>query len=275
MNKKLLLASALLILSITFAFFAMDSRLSVVHYSVGNQKGGEPFRIALITDLHCCSYGEEQSTLLEAVRAENPDMVLFGGDIFDHRREWSPSLKVLETLGTEYDCYFVMGNHEFGTKKAGEIEEIVRGCGITLLDGMNSKFAVSAISSTPDIYGFDDPVNYPDSGEMLRHIEEATGNYHWENSYNILLAHRPEFFESYAGMGFDLVLCGHAHGGQWRIPGLINGIYAPGQGFFPEYAGGLFEKEGTTMIVSRGLAKESSALPRIFNRPELVIIDVE
>ena len=70
------------------------------------------------------------------------------------------------------------------------------------------------------------------------------------------------------------MLCGHAHGGQWRIPGILNGLYCPGEGLFPEYAGGLYEKDGTVMIVSRGLAKESNIVPRIFNRPELVIIDI-
>ena len=99
-------------------------------------------------------------------------------------------------------------------------------------------------------------------------------NYHFEESFNLLLIHAPDNFEDYARLGFDLVLCGHTHGGQWRIPGLLNGIYAPGQGLFPKYAGGLYEKDGTTMIVSRGLAKESTYIPRIFNRPELVIIDI-
>ena len=72
---------------------------------------------------------------------------------------------------------------------------------------------------------------------------------------------------------FDLVLCGHAHGGQVRIPGLVNGLYAPGQGIFPKYAGGAYKLDKGSMIVSRGLAK--SNLPRVFNRPELVVITLE
>ena len=137
--------------------------------------------------------------------------------------------------------------------------------------------AVSAVSGTPDIYGFDDLTAYEgfDLFLQLDHIEEVTDNYHFDESFNILLIHHPEFPHRYAELGFDLVLCGHAHGGQWRIPGILNGIYAPGQGIFPEYAGGLYEyNEKTTMIVSRGLARESNAIPRIFNRPELVIIDI-
>ncbi len=71
-----------------------------------------------------------------------------------------------------------------------------------------------------------------------------------------------------------MVLSGHAHGGQWRIPFLLNGLYAPNQGLFPKYAGGRYDYENGTLIVSRGLARESTPMPRIFNRPELVIVDI-
>lgn len=90
----------------------------------------------------------------------------------------------------------------------------------------------------------------------------------------MLLSHRPELFETYQKYGFDLVLSGHAHGGQWRIPGVLNGLFAPDQGLFPEYAGGRYDYAEGTMIVSRGLARESTPVPRIFNRPEVVIVDI-
>lgn len=80
--------------------------------------------------------------------------------------------------------------------------------------------------------------------------------------------------EDYQGKGFDLVLAGHAHGGQWRIPGVLNGLLAPDQGLLPAYAGGLYALEDTTLVVSRGLARESTRVPRLFNPPELVILDV-
>ena len=93
--------------------------------------------------------------------------------------------------------------------------------------------------------------------------------------YTILLTHRPEQPELYTLLGFDLVLAGHAHGGQWRIPGVLNGLYAPDQGLFPRYAGGRYELDGTVMIVSRGLARESTRVPRFYNRPELVMIELK
>lgn len=275
MKKKLvkivLIAAALAVILLC----AFDQRLKIVHYTVQNDKSDESFRIAFISDLHSCDYGENMSVLIESVRAQNPDMVLFGGDIFDNKNiPDDNAVTVLETLGNEFCCYYVSGNHEASGEKLDYYKEIVSSCNITVLDGTHSKIAVSALSTTPDIYGFDDVTAYENSQEQLEEMREVTDNYHFDTSFNILLIHRPELIESYSELGFDLVLSGHTHGGQWRFPFFQNGIYAPGQGFFPEYSGGYYDVDGTALIVSRGLAKESTPLPRIFNRPELVIIDI-
>ena len=267
----------IIVLLLAFAVVAVDSRMKTVYYKIENPKSEEPLRIVLITDLHSCSYGgKDMSDLIENTRAQNPDVVLFGGDIFDSRRMPDDNaITLLKALGSEFDCYYVSGNHEVRHEKLDYYKEIVASCGITVLDGQHTKMAISATDGTPDIYGFDDVTAYGDIEEQTAHIREATGNYHFSESFNILLAHNPAHIEHYADLGFDLVLSGHAHGGQWRIPGMQNGIYAPGQGLFPKYSGGLFKiNETTTLIVSRGLAKESSFIPRIFNRPELVVIDI-
>ncbi|MBR2640277.1 MAG: metallophosphoesterase [Oscillospiraceae bacterium] len=277
MNKKLILMVLTIVLTLGLAVLAIDSRMKTVYYEIENSKSETPLRIAFISDLHSCLYGgSDQSDLIEAVRAQNPDLVLFGGDIFDSRRMPDDGgITALKALGAEYECYYVSGNHEVRHEKLDYYKEIVRSCGITVLDGQHTKMAISATSGTPDIYGFDDALAYGDHFYQLEHIKETVQNFHFEESFNILLVHNPLNFEHYAELGFDLVLSGHAHGGQWRIPGFQNGIYAPDQGLFPKYSGGLFEKDGTTMIVSRGLAKESSFIPRIFNRPELVIVDIK
>lgn len=277
MNKKLFAIAFLLIIAIGTAVAGLDSRLKTVYYSVENKKSEEHLRIVFISDLHSCLYGgKTQETLVSEIKKQNPDLVLFGGDIFDSRRMPDEGAEtLLKTLGAEFKCCYVSGNHEVRNGKLGYYKDIVRSCGIKVLDGIHTKMAVSMSDGTPDIYGFDDTTAYKNPEEQLLHIEKTAGNYHFDESFNIILIHRPEYFEHYAKLGFDLVLCGHAHGGQWRIPGLINGIYAPGQGLFPKYAGGIYEKDGTKMIVTRGLAKESTPVPRLFNRPELVVIDIE
>lgn len=282
MNKKLILVVLILVISLALAVAAIDSRLKTVFYSDENEHGETPLRIALITDLHSCTYGgAAQEDLLADVRAQNPDVILFGGDIFDDDRPWDAAITALRALGAEYECYFITGNHEVRTRELEKVKLTVKQCGVTVLDGgKNSLASIEAGNGKINIYGFDDLKSYPDIESQMKDIKnaktsaEAEGKAS-ENDYNILLIHHPEHIERYSELGFDLVLSGHAHGGQWRIPGVLNGIYAPGQGLFPKYAGGLYEVNGSTLIVSRGLAKESTYIPRIFNHPELVIIDIE
>lgn len=117
--------------------------------------------------------------------------------------------------------------------------------------------------------GIDDP-DSGESGQQLSQLEKCDKG----DTFTILLAHRPEEITSYLDGAYDLILSGHAHGGQWRIPGILNGLYAPNQGLFPSYAGGQYFFDGTVFLVSRGLARESTRIPRIFNRPEVVVADL-
>ena len=138
--------------------------------------------------------------------------------------------------------------------------------GVCRLENESKKISING--QTVNIIGVDDP----ESGMFeLSSARNADKEY-----YSILLSHRPEYLGDYSLTGVDLVLCGHAHGGQWRVPGIFeNGIIAPNQGLFPKYTSGAFTKRNTTMIVSRGLAKESTIVPRFYNRPEIVIIEVQ
>ena len=157
---------------------------------------------------------------------------------------------------------------------------ILRDCGITRLSGAALSLTVSG--SRLALCGVDDPYAWAVSSGFREHTEgsfrqqvaDAAAQAE-EGRYTVLLTHRPELLDVYSTFGFDLVLAGHAHGGQWRIPGLLNGVFAPNQGLFPAYAGGRYESSGTVMIVSRGLARESTRVPRWYNRPELVIIDLQ
>ena len=141
-------------------------------------------------------------------------------------------------------------------------------CGVTVLSGERAE--LMAGGQSVQICGIDDP----DAGErswmeQLQTLKQETAG----TSFSILLTHRPERIAEYGG--FDLALAGHAHGGQWRIPGLINGLFAPNQGLFPEYAGGKYLVDGGgVLIVGRGLARESTRIPRFYNPPEVVTVDL-
>lgn len=267
MRKKVWLI--ILLLVIVLALIGLDQRMIVRNYTVKTDKLNAPVRLAVVTDFHGCDYGEDAADLVQAVTDLQPDAVLLVGDIFDDVIPWDDSEALVRSLAQRWPCYYVTGNHEYWSNRVDEICQIITEAGVTVLD---QNCAELVLNGQPlNICGIPDPYANVNTWDALT---SATGDMRQEG-YTILLAHRPEVIEQYAAKGsFDLVVSGHAHGGQFRIPLLVNGLYAPNQGWFPKYAGGMYEVEGTTLIVSRGLARESTSIPRIFNRPELVMIEL-
>lgn len=280
-KKKIMLTILLLLAALLAAAF--DCRLIVRHYTLEVENINHPIRLALLTDLHSCRYGENEQTLVDALQQQQPDMVLLVGDIFDDKIPDDNTAALLQAIAADYPCYYVTGNHEYwrGAAAFNAKMTILAEYGVPNLGGQ--MVTVQVNDETINLCGVDDPDSYrvienasqndglANFNQQLADIAPDKTN---EHNFTILLAHRPEYFQQYAAQGFDLTLCGHAHGGQWRLPGLINGVYAPNQGIFPKYAGGVYSQAETTMVVSRGLARESTRIPRIFNRPELVVIDL-
>ena len=287
MILKILIATAVIVLIVIM----FDSRMIVRRYEIDSPKVDTPIRIALITDLHSCKYGKKQTKLLNAIYAESPDLVLLGGDIFDDVIEDTNTELFLAGISERYPCYYVTGNHEYwsGQAKFSAKIDILNKYNIVILAGASEVVEVNGESinlcgvNDPDAYMVEiDSETDPQAYEEAQNRKEVTFTQQLDNvssvsengNFTLLLSHRPEFFEQYTDYNFDLVLSGHAYGGQWRVPLVLDGLYAPDQGVFPEYAGGRYEQDGTTMIVSRGLARESTWAPRVFNRPELVIVDI-
>lgn len=254
-------------------FLAFDVRLKIVTYSIESEKVNGPIRLCLVTDLHGCYYGSEQKTLINAINEGKPDVILLGGDLFDDEHPWEHSEIFLAGI-TEYPSYYVTGNHEYWSGKVKEILEIIQSYGVEIIDGTHTLLEINGV--TINLCGISDPdaVFYEDNQDsaltQLTNLEEQIN----QDFYAVLLTHRPELVDTYLNYSYDLALAGHAHGGQWRVPFLINGVFAPNQGVFPDYAGGFYGFETMNLIVSRGLARESTAVPRIFNRPELIFIDI-
>lgn len=274
---KKLLCTVATILSAIVVFAAFDVRLSVSTYVIDARQITGSISIAYVSDLHSCDYGTGQKTLIDTVHDLKPDVVMLGGDIFDDVLPDENTELFLAGIADSYPCYYVTGNHEYwsGSERFSEQMSILQKYGITVLSGECN--TVSVNGEYINICGIDDPDAFDVSDRHAKVIDQLEcANADSENDfYTVLLAHRPEYFDLYSEYKFDLVLCGHAHGGQWRIPSILNGLYAPDQGIFPEYAGGLYAQSGTTMIVSRGLARESTRIPRIFNRPELLFIEIK
>lgn len=270
---KLIILSAAILLNIIMNAFG--NALQIEHYSLVSDKLTEPVRIVFISDLHNCTYGgDDQSEIWEAIQAEEPDIVLFGGDVIDFQGGTENALQLMKMTKETYPCAYTAGNHEVMRKDTETFYAEVEALEIPLLHGNYLDVTVDGqeLRLCGFIHAYE---NYTQLERCCQSPEEG--------KYTILLAHQPEQLEAITaecanyGTSIDLVLSGHAHGGQWRIPKLLEqGLYAPDQGIFPKFTCGQREYGDTVQIVSRGLAKPFRMLviPRIFNRPELSVVEI-
>ena len=267
----------ILFIIVTLSFFAFYNGLVIRQYTIKttNISPNKPIKIVLITDLHSCIYGTEQSELIDKVKNLNADIILLAGDIADDVTPIDGTRLFLEGLVDEVPMYYVSGNHEYWSDQMDDIKSVLRDYGVIVLEDEYKEIEIN--NSKFIIAGVDDPewVKYDDRpGSAEESIEVAFKNLEAKDGFKVLLAHRPEMIGIYKKYPFDLVVSGHAHGGQVRIPFIINGLYAPNQGWFPPYAGGEYKHGNLTHIVSRGLSYNPN-LPRIFNPPEIVVINIE
>jgi len=232
-------------------------------------------KIVLISDLHSTIFGEDQSVLIDMIKEIEPDLIFLSGDIIDDVVPVTGTRLLLSGISGVAPIYYVTGNHEYRSHKIHEIREELVSWGVIILSDsyvkitINSNEIIIAGIEDPDKKRYETPAYDQDDS-----MEEAFRELDNVPLYKILIAHRPERIESYKRYSFDLVLSGHAHGGQVRLPPHINGLYAPHQGFFPKYAGGIYIHENLKHIVSRGLSI-TPWIPRIFNPPELVVVIIE
>lgn len=229
-------------------------------------------RVVLVTDLHSCFYGRGQHTLISMIDKEKPDIILLGGDIFDDKLSDDNAKLLLEDLVTKYPCYYVSGNHEYWSERVDEMKEYLEGIGVSVLEGECETVEING--AVMDICGVDDPTRLYRS-TWIAQLENAYEQTE-EDHIRILVTHRPEEVSEYEKYDYDLIVAGHAHAGQFRIPFINKGVFAPNQGYMAEYISGSYElSNGSIMVVSRGLARESTPAPRYFNHPEIVVIDLK
>lgn len=270
MRKKHWWILPALAILVALALIALDERLILRTYTVVSPKLTAEVRLAVVTDFHSSDNADD---VVAMVASCAPDAVLMVGDMFDDdtaNRPTERTLSLMRQLSAQYPCYYVSGNHEAWTGEMDALYQQTEEAGVTVLRMSSGVLAVRgqriALCGIPDPYEMVFS-GAPDTEEQLRQAMENVDS----ADFTVLLAHRPELLAKYAQFPFDLVVSGHAHGGQVRIPGVLNGLYAPNQGWFPKLAGGAYTQDGTTLIVSRGLAVRTR-LPRIFNRPEVVLV---
>lgn len=270
MRKKHRWILPMLAILVVLTLIAPDERLILRTYTVVSPKLTAEVRLAVVTDFHSSDNADD---VVAMVASCAPDAVLLVGDMFDDdiaNRPTERTLSLMRQLSAQYPCYYVSGNHEAWTGEMDALYQQTEEAGVTVLRMSSGVLTVRgqriALCGIPDPYEMVFS-GAPDTEEQLRQALEDVDS----ADFTVLLAHRPELLAKYAQFPLDLVVSGHAHGGQVRIPGVLNGLYAPNQGWFPKLAGGAYTQDGTTLIVSRGLAVRTR-LPRIFNRPEVVLV---
>lgn len=270
MRKKHRWILPALAILVVLTLIALDERLILRTYTVVSPKLTAEVRLAVVTDFHSSDNADDVAAMTASCA---PDAVLLVGDLFDDDTQNRPTertLSLMRQLSAQYPCYYVSGNHEAWTGEMDALYQQTEEAGVTVLRMSSGVLTVRgqriALCGVPDPYEMVFS-GAPDTEEQLRQALEDVDS----ADFTVLLAHRPELLAKYAQFPLDLVVSGHAHGGQVRIPGVLNGLYAPNQGWFPKLAGGAYTQDGTTLIVSRGLAVRTR-LPRIFNRPEVVLV---
>lgn len=233
------------------------------------------FVLCQVSDVHNEARGEGNAALLRALREAAPDLICITGDFLDSRRtDLDFALELAGQLAEIAPAVYVTGNHEARLMDLSALEAGLAARGVQVLRDDWTPLARGGEEIA--LLGLDDPgfaagedwtlsEGLDQTQARLSALLAQAGD-----RFSLVLSHRPELLPAYADAGADLVLSGHAHGGQVRLPG-IGGLFAPGQGILPRLTSGVHARGETRLVVSRGLG--NSAFPlRVFNPPEIVTV---
>lgn len=263
-KRKILMALTAIILLVFL--YTQNNWIKVTSYDVESAEIMNDIRIVHITDLHGKVFGRNNKRLIELIKNKKPDIIVFTGDLIDRSgRHFKESIDTLKELQGFRPVYYVPGNHEYWSGKSDEVFKALREANVNVLRCENKNIEIN--NNKISILGMDETgVDRSIFTESLNEFEKSGG-------YKVLLSHYPENINEYKACSVNLVLSGHTHGGQFRIP-FLGGLYAPGQGFFPEYDWGRYNINGKDFIISSGLGNSSIPI-RLFNRPEIVVINLK
>jgi len=271
-RKKILTAAGVSVAVVLIVFVTVlavysawqNKTVHITAYTVEHEDIPKAFdgkRIVHLTDLHNKDYGGE---LQELVAAQNPDIIVITGDWIGMMDEdLTPAKEQVRPLVDIAPVYFVPGNHERYSERWPQMQECLTACGVTVMENIALNWEQDG-QAIQLIGVFDSEFGY--------HLHTKLAPLVQEEMFSLLLYHRPERFPQAAELGVDLLLCGHTHGGQIRLP-WIGAIFAPDQGWFPKYDVGRFEMDGSTMLVGQGLGE--SVYFRILTPPEIVVVTLK
>ncbi|SES91354.1 metallophosphoesterase [[Clostridium] polysaccharolyticum] len=262
-----------------------NKRFQIISYDMRTGKKNPPVKIVFLTDLHSRLYGKDNSSLLEAIKKQKPDLILIGGDMFVKapNPDMSVSLSLIKELVRISPVYYANGNHEKKvmdyweeSKEAfSKYREELNRLGVTYLINQSSSLflkdrEIEIIGLDLELFFYKKFWQKPalEADELKKMVPERKS----KESYRVLLAHNPKYFPQYDGLDVDLVLSGHVHGGIMILP-IAGGVLSPDLHLFPKYDFGLFRGKNANMILSKGLGVHNIKF-RVFNKPELTVIQI-
>lgn len=278
-KRHLIRKAVYLCLIIFLLWITLDNALIHTTYTTvqinGLPESFSGYRIVQVSDLHNNLYGIDQSYLISCIKAAKPDIIVITGDLVDRNTaDVDNAMAFVERAVEIAPVFYVSGNHEADIlDKYKELMIRMGQSGVTELE--NDNCTLIAEEGTITLAGIRDPAfdwsrSSADTADAeIKKALEGTDR----DQVTILLSHRPELLKTYSKNGIDLVLSGHAHGGQVRLP-FIGPIYSPSQGLFPKITSGLYREGETQLYVSRGIG--NGIAPFRFNDgPELAVIVLE
>ena len=277
-NHKKIAIFVICILLCAGFFYWQNNAIEVTNYTFSSDEipsDFEGYRIVQISDLHNKSFGKQPNRLIQEIENLHPDMIVITGDVVDsNHTKLQTAIEFFERATEIAPCYYITGNHELWLDESvrTDLMNQITATGTQILNNESIHISVNTEPETVNhshnsftLIGLDDGNLTDDTFHTLTQDIDS-------KQFVLLLAHEPQNIMLYSRENVDLILSGHAHGGQFRVPG-VGGLVAPDQGFFPEYTEGLHEENGVSMIISRGLG--NSVIPvRIFNRPEIVCVEL-
>ena len=256
------------------------NRFVIREYEIESNKIENEYKIVVAADLHNKHFGKDNEKLIAAIDDIHPDFICCPGDMIVAKegKTSKGELSFMEKI-SKYPVYYSLGNHEYRWKiyeddfgsLYNDYVATIKSYNINMLenDGIkyNEELYIQGLMIDKKYYKRLEKVDMP-----FDYILSETGHVD-DGSFQILLAHNPEYFENYVGYGADLILSGHVHGGLMRLP-VLGGVISPRLSLFPKYSGGIYTKNGSTMLVSCGLGCHTLPI-RIFNPGELSVIHLK
>lgn len=269
-HRKLYILLICICMLLVFLIYGLSQSLETTFITVTSKKipnSFDNFRIVQISDLHCKAFGNQESDLIEAVKACHPDIIVLTGDMIDEAHlNLDHVTDLLSGISKLAPIYSVNGNHEFDYLELYDtLCSIYKKYGVIQID--NSTIQISKGNDFINLTGVNTQVfgNHQSKPDIVSAVVE-------QDQYHILLHHYSNYFDSLSTLGYDLILAGHTHGGVVRLP-LIGGLLSNEGDLLPKYDGGTYQNGNCIMVSSRGLGEAS--WPRFLNRPELICITLK